>query len=70
MEVFTPLNETKTERLRFERESVKVISGSLDVRGHGKKAVVEIQGKRYGVYGISCGLSGCICDAYIKEVTV
>ena len=68
MEVFTPLNETRTERLRFDRDNIELISGNLNRRGRGQKAVVEIARKRYKVIGISCGLPNCACDAYITEV--
>lgn len=66
--VFTPLNESRTERLRFNRDDVQVLSGNLMVRGRGKKARVSINGKQYDVYGISCGLPNCACDAYVKEL--
>jgi len=67
-DVFTPMNEQRTERLRFNAEDVKVLDGSLEQRGLGYHATVEINGKRYKVYGKSCNLPHCQCDAYIKEV--
>ncbi len=69
MNVFTPLNSSRTQRLRFNAEDVKTISGNPFVRKLGKKAVVEIKGKRYQVYGAACSLPQCVCDAYIKELT-
>lgn len=68
MDNFTPLNETRTERLSFSMESVTVLSGDLDVRGYGKRAVVKIDGKTYNVYGAACSLPSCACDAFIREV--
>lgn len=67
-EVFTPLNYERTKRLRFDMSDVEVVSGDLNVRKRGKKAVVRINDKLYAVHGISCGLPNCNCDAYIKEV--
>ncbi|NHW45935.1 hypothetical protein HAV21_03360 [Paenarthrobacter sp. MSM-2-10-13] len=66
--VFTPLNADRTERLSFPKSEVVLLGGDLDTRGSGKKAIVAINGTTYEVYGIDCGLSGCVCDAYIKEV--
>lgn len=68
MEVFTPLNESKTKRLAFDRADVEVRSGDLDKRGYGWKARVKIDSKEYEVYGFSCSLPSCACDAYLKEV--
>ena len=66
--VFTPLNWERTERLRFNRADVEVLSGNLSQRGRGLKATIKIHGKTYKVYGLSCGLPNCQCDARIKEV--
>lgn len=65
---FTPLDSTRTKRLRFDIADVEVVSGNLNVRGLGKKARVRIAGKLYDVIGAACGLPGCQCDAYIREV--
>lgn len=68
-EVFTPLNATRTERLRFDMKDVKVLDDKFwGWRKTGYKATVEIKGKTYKVYGASCGLPNCKCDAFIKEV--
>lgn len=66
--VFTPLNAQRTKRLSVPKSEVFLLSGDLDRRGSGKKATVAINGTTFEVYGIDCGLSGCECDAYIKEV--
>lgn len=69
MEVFTPLEgSVRGKRLRFPLKAVKVLEGSLDTRGRGQKAIVEIEGKKYKVIGCSCGLPNCMCDAYIVEI--
>jgi hypothetical protein len=66
--VFTPLDATRTKRLRFKRSDVTVLSGSLDVRDIGKKAHVRIDSVVYDVYGCACDLPHCQCDAYIVPV--
>ncbi|WP_216587768.1 hypothetical protein [Streptomyces brasiliscabiei] len=68
MEVFTPLNSDRTQRLVIPMDEVIVLSGSLDTREVGKKAVVSIKGKTFDVIGIPCDLLRCNCDAAIKEV--
>ena len=67
-DVFTPMNEQRTERLKFDAKDVKVLSGQLFQRGLGYHATIEIKGKVYKVFGKSCGAPHCQCDAYIKEV--
>ena len=67
-DVCTPMNEQRTERLRFNASDVKVLSGNIDQRGLGYHGTVAIKGKLYKVYGKSCDLPHCQCDAYIKEV--
>ena len=64
-EVFTPLNEHKTKRLKFNMSDIELVSGSLNVRKLGKKAVVKIKGQEYSVFGLPCNLENCNCDAYI-----
>jgi hypothetical protein len=66
---FTPLNAERTQRLEFNRDDVKLISGNLHARRLGMKAVIEIHGEKYKVYGISCGLPNCQCDAKIVPIT-
>lgn len=66
--VFTPMNEQRTMRLCFNAKDVKVLEGNLHQRGLGYHATIEIGGKRYKVYGKSCGAPHCQCDAYIKEI--
>lgn len=66
---FTPLNQARTRRHRYPIGEVEVINGSLYQRKLGKKATIEIGGRRYDVVGIGCGLPGCCCDAYIKAVS-
>ncbi|MBK3559775.1 hypothetical protein JHN55_25265 [Streptomyces sp. MBT56] len=68
MEVFTPLNADRTKRLTFDAKDVEVLSGDLNVRGLGKKAVVRINGRTYQVYGASCSFPQCACDAFIREI--
>lgn len=68
LNVFTPMNEQCTHRLRFNAEDVKVLKGNIHQRGLGYHATIEIDGKQYKVYGKSCGAPHCQCDAYIKEV--
>lgn len=67
-EVFTPMNEDRTMRLNFPRSEVNVIEGELGQRGVGLKAIVEILGKRYCVYGAPCDIPTCQCDAFIKPI--
>ena len=67
MQIFTPMNENY-RRLKFNLKNVKVLSGNLDQRGIGKHAIVEIKDQKYNVYGRSCGLPHCQCDAQIKPI--
>jgi len=68
-EVFTPLNESKTERLKFDMKDVEVVEDKFwSGRGLGHKATVKIKGDMYKVFGISCGLPNCQCDAYLKPL--
>jgi len=67
-DVFTPLNPDRTKRLKFSRDEVKVLSGTIDRRGIGKHAEVEIQGIKYAVYGAACDLPNCQCDAVLKPL--
>lgn len=67
--VFTPLMPDLEKRLTFNLEDVRVISGDLDQRGVGEKAIVEIYDETYRVIGIDCSLENCACDAYIEPVT-
>ena len=66
--LFTPQNEDGTERLEMD---ITVISGDPFARRLGFRGVVEDRktGKRYKVYGASCGLPRCQCDARIAEIT-
>lgn len=66
--MFTPLNESQTERLIFQDNTVQVISGSLKLRGYGLHAIVQIAGNLYEVHGADCGSPTCICDVFIKQV--
>jgi len=70
MGFFTPLNETKTKRLKFKDSEVELLSGERHLRGRGVHATVKIRGKIYQVIGKACSLPHCFCDAYIKEVKV
>lgn len=68
-ELFTPLNERREIRGRFNADKVEVIEDNgLDQRKRGLKGIVKIQGTLYKVYGISCGLPHCMCDSYLKEI--
>lgn len=66
--VFTPLTADRATRLRFKRSDVTVLSGSLDVRGLGKRARVRIGLLECDVYGCACSLPHCQCDAYIVPI--
>lgn len=66
--LFTPLDANRSKRLEFKQSDVTVLSGSLDIRGVGKKARVRIDGVMYDVYGWACDLPGCQCDAYMVPV--
>ena len=66
--MFTPINYTTGEREEFTDNEVKTLDGSIDQRGRGYHAMVEIRGKKYKVIGKSCGLPRCMCDAWIKEI--
>jgi hypothetical protein len=65
---FTPLDATRSKRLRFKWSEVTVLSGNLDVRGLGKKGQIRIGSTMYDVYGLACDLPRCQCDAYIVPV--
>jgi hypothetical protein len=67
-DVFTPRDYYTNERLRFAASEIKVIEGHLFGRGLGRHAIVEIRDHRYAVYGASCGLPNCQCDARIKLI--
>ncbi len=64
--MFTPMNPDQTERLKFDDDEVTILSGSLDRRGPGVKAIVMVRGERYKVVSRSCGLPRCMCDAYLR----
>ena len=68
--MFTPLDNKKNRRLQFNDDEVRVISGDLHERKRGKKAEVELNIKgnwyKFEVHGTSCGLSRCMCDAFLK----
>jgi hypothetical protein len=59
------MNRERTKRFEIPRSELKVLSGDLNIRKSGKKAVVEIGGHKFVVRGVSCGLPGCMCDATI-----
>lgn len=64
-QLFTPLDETRTKRLRFKRSEVTFLPGYNHGRGVHKKGDVIIGNTRYTVYGAACDLPNCKCDAYI-----
>jgi hypothetical protein len=66
---FTPLSADRSERLSFPGETVTVITG--DPLGHvpGRRAVVQIDGRRYEVHGEPCAGS-CACDARLVPIAV
>lgn len=64
-EVFTPMSPDRTKRYKIPMSEVKVISGDLDKRVKGLKAIVMIKGVTLSVHGVSCGLKGCNCDAIL-----
>ena len=49
---------------------VEVVSGDPFARGLGFRGIVEDKKtrKRFKVYGASCGLARCQCDARIEEI--
>ena len=65
--VFTPLNENNI-RLKFKDSEVKVLSGDISKRGLGYKGTIKIKDEQYKVYGKSCGIPNCNCDAKIIKV--
>lgn len=67
-DVFTPLTEDRSVRLRFDMASVRVVWGGLWPHQRGHQATVEIDGQRFRVIGCSCALPHCMCDSYIKKV--
>ena len=64
--LFTP-QDANGQRVRMD---VDVISGDPFARGLGLRGIVEDKrtGKRYKVYGASCGFPRCQCDARIVEI--
>ena len=64
--LFTLINKLG---IRMEMD-VEVISGHPFSRGLGFRGIVEDKKtrKRYKVYGASCNLPHCQCDARIKEM--
>jgi hypothetical protein len=68
MDKFTPMNEQLTKRLQFKADEITVLDGNIYQLGRGYHATIEINGKAYKVYGLSCGLPRCECDAYVKEI--
>lgn len=61
---FTPFSSELGYRVRMRADSLPVR------RGRGLHGIVTDldTGKRYKVYGRSCGLPNCMCDASIREV--
>jgi hypothetical protein len=64
--LFTPRNK---EGVRMEMD-VAVISGDPFARRLGFRGIVEDKKtrERFKVYGASCGLAHCECDARIEEI--
>jgi hypothetical protein len=64
--LFTPKDK---EGVRMEMD-VAVISGDPFARGLGFRGIVEDQKtrERFKVYGASCSLPHCQCDARIEEI--
>jgi len=65
--VFTPLDENNV-RLEFDDSEVDFLKVDMNRRILGYRGIIKIKGKKFDVYGQSCGLPGCGCDAMIKEV--
>ena len=63
--MFTPMNEDKTKRLSFKDSEVKVLFGEINNRELGLKAIVEIKGIAYKIFGIACDLPRCYFDVKI-----
>jgi hypothetical protein len=62
---FTPIYKNVRVRMKISRADHAKLG-----RGPGMYGIVTDQqdGKRYKVYGRSCGLPRCMCDAEIKDV--
>jgi hypothetical protein len=65
--VFTPVDWSSI-RLHFEDKDVVFSSNYKEGRYLGYKGDVTIKGKKYQVYGKSCSIPGCNCDAQIIEI--
>lgn len=68
---FTPrVSEYSQERLRLQIPMDKFVISRLSMKGLGYKGKVTDPetGKRYEVWGATCGLPNCDCDAYLVEV--
>lgn len=67
-----PSNELFTPRLKStgERVVMRVKNQPAQRRGPGFHGLIrdELTGKLYKVYGASCGLDHCYCDALVVEV--
>ncbi len=67
-QLFTPRDKLTGERYRMKL-SIRV-RAELSDRGLGYRGTVQdrLTGKRWKVYGASCGLPHCQCDAVVVEV--
>jgi hypothetical protein len=59
--VFTPLDASQRQRLRFKASDVEVISGDPSIRRLGHRARVRIGLAVFDVFGCPCDLDGCNC---------
>lgn len=66
-DLFTPLTEDLTVRLRFDGADVEVLSGDPSQRGPGESCRVMIGGHVFRVLGQPCSLD-CFCDASLELV--
>ncbi len=66
-QLFTPRDKFTGERYRMK---LSVEDRWLPSRGLGCRGTVTdlLTGKRWKVYGASCGLPNCQCDAVVVEV--
>lgn len=63
--LFTPM----LNGVRQRWENVRWLSGRLTRGKLGLMGTVQLEdGRKFKVYGKSCGLTGCICDARVKEI--
>jgi len=68
-ELYTPVLKSTGERLKLQVKWIEETEYK-DMRvARAYKGIIEDEsGKRYKIYGKSCNLSNCACDAYAVEI--